>query len=86
VAPLGQLSADGQLRELIEERRQRQGADGALWHLGPEERTEAIVAGDAAVITCLQVRFGRCAGTLALELTWLRQRAMGSPAQAGAGQ
>ncbi len=36
VAPLGQLSQDGQLRELIEERRQRKGADVELWYLGPD--------------------------------------------------
>jgi len=36
VAPLGQLSGDGQLRELIEERRQRKGADVELWYLGQD--------------------------------------------------
>jgi hypothetical protein len=36
VAPRGQLSGDGQLRELIEERRQRKGADVELWYLDPE--------------------------------------------------
>jgi hypothetical protein len=107
VAPLGQLSGDGQLRELIEERRQRKGADVELWYLGPDlveeqrltqafrhppakdqERTrpqepiEAVVAGDAAVITWLQLRFGGCAGTLALPTGWLQERAGALPPQA----
>ncbi|WP_094584035.1 hypothetical protein [Synechococcus sp. BO 8801] len=109
VAPLGQLSGDGQLRELIEERRQRKGADVELWYLGQDlveelrlaqafrhppakdqERTrpqgpiEAIVAGDAAVITWLQLRFGGCAGTLALPTGWLQERAAALPPRAPA--
>ena len=36
VAPCWQLSVDGQLRELIEERRQRKGADGEIWYLEPD--------------------------------------------------
>ncbi|MCP9932094.1 hypothetical protein KBY82_15030 [Cyanobium sp. AMD-g] len=109
VAPLGELSQDGQLRELIEERRQRLGADVELWYLGPdlveelrlgqafsrppgaspavphcEEQIEAIVAGDAAVITWLQLRFGGCAGSLALPAGWLQERAGGLPPRAPA--
>lgn len=104
VAPLGQLSGDGQLRELIEERRQRKGADLELWYLGPDlveelhlaeafrhppakdqgrtqpqEPIESIVAGDAAVITWLQLRFGGCAGSLALPAGWLQERAGARP-------
>ncbi|MEA5392551.1 hypothetical protein VB738_14905 [Cyanobium gracile UHCC 0139] len=104
VAPLGQLSGDGQLRELIEERRQRKGADVELWYLGPElveelrlaqafrnppakdqdqarpqETIEAIVAGDAAVITWLELRFGGCTGSLALQAGWLQERAGALP-------
>ncbi len=112
VAPLGQLSQDGQLRELIEERRQRKGADVELWYLGPdlveelrlgqafshppgtrpagphgerphgEEPIEAIVAGEESVITWLQLRFGGCAGSLAVPTPWLQERAMGVPAAA----
>lgn len=109
VAPLGQLSGDGQLRELIEERRQRKGTDLELWYLGPElveeqrlaqafrhppaknqKQTrpegpiEAIVAGDAAVITWLQLRFGGCTGTLALSTGWLQERAAALPPRAPA--
>ncbi len=109
VAPLGQLSGDGQLRELIEERRQHKGADVELWYLGPDlveelhlaqafrhppakdQRPgspqgpiEAIVAGDAAVITWLQLRFGGCAGSLALPTGWLQERAAAVPPRAPA--
>jgi hypothetical protein len=109
VAPVGRLSGDGQLRELIEERRQRRGADVELWFLGPElveelhlaqayhhahandrqrarpqEPIEAIVAGDAAVITWLQLRFGGCTGTLALTTDWLQERAGALPPRAPA--
>lgn len=105
VAPLGQLSGDGQLRELIEERRQRMGREVDLWYLGPElveelhlaqsirlspakdqaqlrpqGSVEAVAAGDAAVITWLQLRFGGCTGTLAVPKTWMQERAMGIPA------
>ncbi|MBD2549494.1 hypothetical protein H6G65_07820 [Microcystis elabens FACHB-917] len=113
VAPLGQLSEDGQLRELIEERRQRKGAEPGLWYLAPElvdelclgpafrpaspdghgrlppelwprreQRIEAIVAGDAAVITWLQLRFGGCTGTITIPVSWLQERATGVPAPA----
>ncbi|WP_286195468.1 hypothetical protein [Synechococcus sp. CCAP 1479/9] len=107
VAPLGQLSGDGQLRELIEERRQRKGADVELWYLGQDlveelhlaqafrhppakhqdpgsaqGPIEAVVAGDAAVITWLQLRFGGCAGSLALPTGWLQERAGALPPRA----
>ncbi len=36
VAPRGQLSADGQLGELIRERRSRLGGDGGILYLSPE--------------------------------------------------
>lgn len=114
VAPLGQLSEDGQLRELIEERRDRKGADVELWYLGPdlveelrlgqafshppgasptgphaerphcEEQIEAIVAGEAAVITWLQLRFGGCSGSLAVPTSWLQEQAGGLPPRAPA--
>jgi len=40
--PVGQLSADGQLRELIAERRGRQHGTGPIWYLQPDQ-----VAGSA---------------------------------------
>lgn len=67
LAPRGQLSADGQLRELIRERRSRLGGDGGILYLSPEllaaiplasADQEAVAAQDPAVITWLQLRFG----------------------------
>ncbi|MEI6029777.1 MAG: hypothetical protein WCQ20_01275 [Synechococcaceae cyanobacterium ELA739] len=67
LAPHGQLSADGQLGELIRERRSRLGGDGGILYLSPELLVaqqlasgdqEAVAAQDPAVITWLQLRFG----------------------------
>lgn len=37
LAPVGQLSGDGQLRELIAERRDRRGGTGPIWYLAPQQ-------------------------------------------------
>ena len=67
LAPLGQLSGDGQLRELIKERRGHGGGDAQLWYLPPfllvslglgSRDQEGIAALDTGVITWLQLRFG----------------------------
>ena len=67
LAPCGQLSGDGQLGELIRERRSRLGGDGGILYLSPEllaaeqlasADQEAVAAQDSAVITWLQLRFG----------------------------
>jgi hypothetical protein len=70
LAPPGQLSGDGQLRELMQERRDRLGPDVELWYLPTalvqklglngdrRDLREAVVAGEASVITWLQLRFG----------------------------
>jgi hypothetical protein len=93
VAPLGELSADGQLRELIEERRQSKGADVDLWYLGPDlveelalgnAQEEAVLAGDPAVITWLWLRFGGRPGTFRLSPTLLHERTGGLPPKAPA--
>lgn len=68
LAPLGQLSGDGQLLELFKERRERQG-HGNLWYLTPSALTnaglesgdplhEGVACEDGGVITWLQLRFG----------------------------
>ena len=36
LAPLGQLSGNGQLRETVRERRNRKGDDVPFWYLSPE--------------------------------------------------
>jgi hypothetical protein len=111
LAPLGQLSGDGQLRELIEERRDRKGPDVELWYVEPAlvdglnlrqalsnppeqgrptgqpgeltaQPLEAIVAGDSAVITWLQLRFGGSTGATILSPTLLHERAGGLPPKA----
>lgn len=74
-APAPQLSGDGQLRELIEERRTRFGEHAHLWYLPPagvgalalgNHEEEAVVASDPGVITWLQLRFGGRVGTVRL--------------------
>ncbi len=91
LAPLGQLSGDGQLRELFEERRDRKGEDVELWYLpavlveelgvgSPLE--EAVLTGDPAVITWLWLRFGGCRGVATLSPTLLHERARGLPPKA----
>ncbi|KEF42234.1 MAG: hypothetical protein ER33_06850 [Cyanobium sp. CACIAM 14] len=91
LAPSGQLSGDGQLRELIEERRDRKGPDVEIWYLPPalvEEMAlgsaleEAVLAGDPAVITWLQLRFGGRRSEAPLSPTLLHDRARGLPPRA----
>jgi hypothetical protein len=92
LAATGQLSGDGQLRELIAERRERQGAQVELWYVPPAvlaallpehaAGTEAVVAADPAVITWLQLRFGGSLGTAVLDPQQLHNRAGGLPPRA----
>ena len=67
LAPEGQLSGDGQLRELIQEQRGRKGTQAAIWFLPPAlvrqlalgpAGEEAVAAADPATLTWLQLRFG----------------------------
>ncbi len=70
LAPLGELSADGQLRESFNERRARLEKKYSLWYLTPKLLSkfglraysglnyEAVAALDPAVITWLKLRFG----------------------------
>ena len=67
VAPLGQLSANGQLRETVAERRNRLGDDVAFWYLSPPlvekfhlsgSGMEGVVAADLTAINWLKLRFG----------------------------
>jgi hypothetical protein len=92
LAPLGQLSADGQLRELIAERRQRWGEGVALWYLPPAALAallpdqppgqEGVVARDPAAITWLQLRFGGTVSTAPLASERLQALAGNLPPRA----
>lgn len=86
LAPEGQLSGDGQLRELFQERRERRCDQAALWYLPPAgvrelglagsaSPGEAVVAADPAVITWLQLRFGGQRQTASLSPSLLTERA-----------
>lgn len=91
LAAVGQLSGDGQLRELIQERRDRRGAAAELWYLPPQlvqrlglgsGEEEAVAAADPAVITWLQLRFGGSAHHAALSAQQLQREAGALPPQA----
>ena len=67
IAPVGQLTGNGQLRETISERRNRKGNDVPFWYLSedlvskfniPGINVEAVVAEDKTAINWLQLRFG----------------------------
>ncbi len=82
VAPLGQLSGDGQLRESFHERRDRRGKDYPMWYLSPElvrefnlsnkDNQEAVVAEESLAIAWLKLRFGgeRSEASLDKEKLW----------------
>ena len=88
LAPQGQLSGDGQLRELIQEQRERKGAQAAIWYLppalvrqlglGPAEE-EAVASADAATLTWLQLRFGGAVRPCNLRPEDLAQQAAALP-------
>ena len=89
IAPVGQLTGNGQLRETISERRKRKGEDVAFWYLSPEltekfgiEETslkEAVIADEITAVNWLQLRFGGEIKELALDIEELRQSAMDLP-------
>ena len=82
IAPLGQLSGDGQLLESFSERRERKGANYPMWYLSPQqvkqfnlskkENYEAVVAEESLAIAWLKLRFGgeRSEATLDKDLLW----------------
>jgi hypothetical protein len=92
LAPLGQLSGDGQLRELIEERRERHAGTGPVWYLQPDQVAalslgqgcgeEAVVTTSAAVLTWLQLRFGGRTGAAPMATAWLDAEARTLPPSA----
>ena len=88
LAPAGQLTANGQLRETIEERRNRKGEDVPFWYLSPDlvvkfdlstSGMEAVIAEDHTAITWLKLRFGGEASIVQMDLEQLREFAMELP-------
>ncbi len=92
LAPLGQLSGDGQLRELIAERRDHRGTGVEIWYLPPAVLVsllpdlptgqEGVVASDPVAITWLQLRFGGAVSTASLDPERLQAQAGGLPPRA----
>ena len=88
LAPAGQLTGNGQLRETISERRNRKGADVAFWYLSPDlvklfeisdTSFEAVVADEITAINWVKLRFGGKVQKMELDILKLRQNAMELP-------
>ncbi len=88
LAPQGLLSGDGQLRELIQEQRERKGAQASIWYLPPAlvrhlglgpANEEAVATADAATLTWLQLRFGGAVRPCDLRPETLAQQATALP-------
>ena len=88
VAPAGQLTGNGQLRETISERRNRKGEDVHFWYLSPKlvnhfdlpgNGLEAIVAAEHSSINWLKLRFGGESRTVELDVEQLRLHATDLP-------
>ena len=87
LAPVGQLSGDGQLRELIEERRACRGGTGPIWYLpsaqvaalGQGQGEEAVATPSSAVLTWLLLRFGGSTSAAAIPTDWLEAEARALP-------
>ena len=88
LAPLGQLSGNGQLRETVQERRKRKGDDVPFWYLSPElvrkfdlpgSGLEAVVAEEPTAINWLKLRFGGESCIAQIDVDQLRQEAFALP-------
>ena len=88
IAPQGQLTGNGQLRETIAERRSRKGQDVPFWYLCPElvvkfgiadSSCEAVIAKELTSINWLKLRFGGELKPLTIDIDELRQYAMELP-------
>ena len=88
VAPAGQLTANGQLRETIRERRNRKGEDVVFFYLSPDLVQkfdisglgfEAVVAEDLTAINWLKMRFGGESQTIQLDIDQLYEQASALP-------
>ena len=88
LAPLGQLSGNGQLRETVEERRNREGDDVAFWYLSPslvekfelsDSEMEGVIAEERTAINWLKLRFGGESRSIEIDLEQLRALANDLP-------
>ncbi len=88
LAPVGQLSGNGQLRETVLERRKRKGDDVPFWYLSPElvekfelpgQDVEAVVAAESTSINWLKLRFGGESCTAQLDVNQLHEHAKALP-------
>ncbi len=88
LAPVGQLSGNGQLRETVQERRKRDGDQVPFWYLSPElvkefdlpgSDMEAVVAEELTAINWLKLRFGGESCTAQIDMDKLRKYATGLP-------
>jgi hypothetical protein len=97
LAPSRQLSGDGQLRELMQERRRHLGdGSGGLWYLSPERlaelrfcglelsagSNEALAIREPRAAEWLQLRFGGQLQPISLSSAWLMDEALELPAPA----
>ncbi len=93
LAPKGQLSGHGQLRESMHERRTRMGDDYPMWYLNStlvqqfnvseEKGMEAVIAEDKSAIAWLNLRFGgeRFTKSLDPEELWEKANLLPEPAK-----
>ena len=97
LAPSRQLSGDGQLRELMQERRRHLGdGSGGLWYLSAERLaelghgglqlssgyTEALAIREPRAAEWLQLRFGGRLQPISLSSAWLMGEVLELPAPA----
>ena len=88
LAPVGQLSGNGQLRETVKERRKRKGESVQFWYLSPAlvrqfklpgTDVEGVVANELTAINWLKLRFGGQSLIAKLDLAELREHATDLP-------
>ena len=88
LAPLGQLSGNGQLRETVSERRKRKGENIPFWYLSPDlvrrfdlpgTNVEAVITDEITAINWLKLRFGGNIINVQLDIEQLRQFASDLP-------
>lgn len=85
LAPAGELSGDGQLRELMrEQRRHSVDGSGGIWylpahhcrHLLRRQGVEGVVLLERGTAVWLQLRFGGTLQPVHLPAAWLSERAL----------